>query len=169
MSQSSLQDLLGAAGNPVEMLRNPQTGPNVYPGRAARIHQLARRDAGLAEDLRALQPVVPHGRPGGRRARTPLKLLTHLGVNSFAGFAVDKAKQFVPCSYDGYVIGDVILFYLAENTFNLVGRAPALNWITLPRRDRRLRRQGRARPTLGAAHGRSTASRTASRSRARTR
>src|SRR4029077_14118952 len=29
-----------------------------------------------------------------------------------------------------YVIGDVILFHLAENRFNLVGRAPALNWIT---------------------------------------
>jgi syringate O-demethylase len=58
-----------------------------------------------------------------------LKLLSYLGVNSFKGFAVDKAKQFVPCSHDGYVIGDVILFYLAENRFNLVGRAPVLNWI----------------------------------------
>ena len=28
------------------------------------------------------------------------------------------------------MIGDVILFYLAENSFNLVGRAPALNWVT---------------------------------------
>ena len=28
------------------------------------------------------------------------------------------------------MIGDVILFHLAESRFNLVGRAPALNWIT---------------------------------------
>ncbi len=28
------------------------------------------------------------------------------------------------------MIGDVILFALAERSFNLVGRAPALNWIT---------------------------------------
>ena len=27
------------------------------------------------------------------------------------------------------MIGDVILFHLAENRFNLVGRAPALNWV----------------------------------------
>ena len=27
------------------------------------------------------------------------------------------------------MIGDVILFYLAENQFNLVGRIPVLNWI----------------------------------------
>ena len=58
-----------------------------------------------------------------------LKLLSHLGVNSFNGFAVDKAKQFVPCTPEGYVIGDVILFALADDRFNLVGRAPALNWV----------------------------------------
>ena len=44
-------------------------------------------------------------------------------------FAVNKAKQFVPVTPDGYVIGDVILFYLAENEFSLVGRAPAIEWV----------------------------------------
>jgi len=53
-----------------------------------------------------------------------LDFLSGIGINSFKGFAPDKAKQFVPCSHDGYVIGDVILFYLAENQFNMVGRAP---------------------------------------------
>ncbi len=58
-----------------------------------------------------------------------LKLLSHLGVNSFDAFGGDRAKHFVPCSADGYVIGDVILFALGDGRFNLVGRAPALNWI----------------------------------------
>jgi syringate O-demethylase len=58
-----------------------------------------------------------------------LELLRYLGINSFENFTVNKAKQFVPCSPDGYVIGDVILFHLAENRFNLVGRAPTLNWV----------------------------------------
>jgi syringate O-demethylase len=58
-----------------------------------------------------------------------LTMLSHLGVNSFKGFAVDQAKQFVPCTPDGYVIGDVILFYLGENQFNLVGRAPVIEWV----------------------------------------
>ena len=35
----------------------------------------------------------------------------------------------VPCSYDGYVIGDGILFYLAENELLFVGRAPTVNWL----------------------------------------
>jgi syringate O-demethylase len=61
--------------------------------------------------------------------RDAFKLLSHLGYNSFEGFIVGKAKQFAPCNYDGYVIGDVILFYVAENKFEMVGRAPAINWV----------------------------------------
>src|ERR1043166_10014689 len=58
-----------------------------------------------------------------------LALLSRLGVNTFKNFRVDQAKQFVACNYDGYVIGDAILFYLDENSFNLVGRPPAANWV----------------------------------------
>jgi glycine cleavage system aminomethyltransferase T len=46
-----------------------------------------------------------------------LKLFTSLGTNSFAKFDVNDAKQFVPCNYDGKVIGDVILIRLEENLF----------------------------------------------------
>jgi syringate O-demethylase len=56
-------------------------------------------------------------------------MLNHLGINSFNGFVPDKAKQFVPVTPEGFVIGDVILFYLAENSFNLVGRAPVIEWV----------------------------------------
>ncbi len=58
-----------------------------------------------------------------------LKLLSHLAVNSFAKFPTSRAKQFAPCNYDGYVIGDGILFHPEENKFTFVGRAPAANWI----------------------------------------
>ena len=58
-----------------------------------------------------------------------LKVLTMLGVNSFKNFGPSKAKQFVACNYDGYVIGDVILFHLEENRFNLVGRPSVHNWV----------------------------------------
>ncbi len=45
------------------------------------------------------------------------------------GWQPNKAKQFVACSYSGHVIGDNILFYLAENSFVMVGRAPSVNWV----------------------------------------
>jgi vanillate/3-O-methylgallate O-demethylase len=56
-------------------------------------------------------------------------LLSDLGVNSYKTFKVNQAKQFVACNHNGYVIGDAILFYLADNQFNLVGRPPAHNWV----------------------------------------
>jgi vanillate/3-O-methylgallate O-demethylase len=58
-----------------------------------------------------------------------LKLLSHLAINSFAKFPVERAKQFVPCSYSGHVIGDGILFHLEQNKLLFVGRAPSANWI----------------------------------------
>jgi glycine cleavage system aminomethyltransferase T len=58
-----------------------------------------------------------------------LKLFSDLGINTFKNFKVNQAKQFVACTHDGYVIGDAILFYLGENSFNLVGRPPAANWV----------------------------------------
>jgi syringate O-demethylase len=61
--------------------------------------------------------------------RDAVKLLSQLGINSFKEVSLERAKQFVPCSPDGHVIGDVILFPLAADRFNLVGRIPALNWI----------------------------------------
>ena len=40
-----------------------------------------------------------------------------------------QAKQFVTVGYDGHMVGDCILFCLAENHVRLVGRPPALNWV----------------------------------------
>ncbi len=71
-------------------------------------------------------------------------MLNHLGINSFKGFVPDRAKQFVPVTPDGYVIGDVILFYLEENRFNLVGRAPVIEWVEYHAADRQMGRHGRS-------------------------
>ena len=55
------------------------------------------------------------------RGPDAMALLEYLAINSFKGFKVDKAKQFVPVTPDGYVIGDVILFYLADHEFSARG------------------------------------------------
>ena len=128
MSATSLEDLLKTAKSPVDMLRNSQAGPNAYPGVPPEYTNW--RDEQIAwQKTCVLFNQSYHMADLALEGPDALKLLTHLGVNSFAGFQVNRAKQFVPCSHDGYVIGDVILFYLAENTFNLVGRAPVLNWV----------------------------------------
>lgn len=123
----SLEDVL-AGKNPVDVLRNQQVGPNVYPG--VQPEYTSWRDEQWAwQNTAVLFNQTFHMADLLVEGPDAFKLLNYLGINSFKGFQVDKAKQFVPCTPDGYIIGDVILFYLAENTFNLVGRIPVLNWI----------------------------------------
>src|SRR5262249_46782980 len=55
-------------------------------------------------------------------------LLKH-GVNSFTEFRPGMAKQYVATNDAGYVIGDGILFYLKDGTFDLVSSAGICNWI----------------------------------------
>ena len=124
----SLEELLQATENPVELLRNAQVGPNVYPGVPAEFTNW--RDEQLAwQTTCVLFNQSYHMAELAVEGPDALQLLSRLGVNSFAGFQPGKAKQFVPCTPDGYVIGDVILFALGEEQFNLVGRAPVLNWV----------------------------------------
>jgi glycine cleavage system aminomethyltransferase T len=125
----NLEQLLRTVTAPAELLRNQQTGPNVYPGVPAEYtnwrdeQQAWQKTCVLFNQSYHMADLAVEGPDA-------FKLLSRLSMNSFKNFEANKAKQFVPCSPDGYVIGDVILFHLAENKFNLVGRAPALNWVT---------------------------------------
>ncbi len=126
MSQS-LQDLLDSTENVVDMLRNAQTGPNVYPVDPEYTNWRDEQEAW--QKTCVLFDLSYHMVDLALEGPDALELLRTVGFNSFRGFEVDNAKHLAPCSPEGHVIGDVILFYLAENEFNLVGRAPALNWI----------------------------------------
>ena len=128
MSYRSLDDLLQAVGNPVKLLRNSQTGPYVYP-------VVPSEFSNWRDEQRAWQQTCVlynqsyHMTDMSLQGPDALRLLSDLGVNSFKGFEPNKAKQFVPCNYDGYVIGDVILFYLDKDFFNIVGRPSVHNWV----------------------------------------
>ena len=58
-----------------------------------------------------------------------LKLLNHIGVNSFNNFVPGRCKQFIGCNSHGQVIGESLLYYLEENSFELVSGMPLLNWV----------------------------------------
>jgi syringate O-demethylase len=128
MSEQTLQQKLDAAGNVVELLRNQQVGPNVYPGVPPEYSNWRNEQKAWAETA-VLFNQSYHMVELYVRGPDAFKLLEHLAINSFKNFKVNKAKQFVPVTPDGYVIGDVILFYLDENEFSLVGRAPAIEWV----------------------------------------
>jgi vanillate/3-O-methylgallate O-demethylase len=128
MSYRSLEELLHAVGGPVELARNSQIGPYVYPKVPAEFSNW--RDEQVAwKDTCALFDQSHHMTELYVEGPDVIKLFSALGVNTFQNFAVNKAKQFVACNADGYVIGDGILFYLEEQRVVLVGRPSAHNWV----------------------------------------
>jgi vanillate/3-O-methylgallate O-demethylase len=110
------------------MLRNSQIGAYVYPVVAGefsnwRTEQWAWRHAAVLFDQ------THHMVDLYIRGKDALKLLSDTMINSPKGWAPNKAKQYVPVTPYGHVIGDGIIFYLAEEEFVYVGRAPAANWL----------------------------------------
>jgi vanillate/3-O-methylgallate O-demethylase len=128
MTPRSLEDKLQAAGSAVEMTRNSQIGPYVYPAVAAefsnwRDEQVAWRETcALFDQSHHMTDLYIEG-------PDVIRLLSAVGVNTFGNFRVNKAKQLVVCNPDGFVIGDGILFFLDENRVSLVGRPSAHNWV----------------------------------------
>jgi syringate O-demethylase len=128
MSGRNLQQLLDDKGDIVEFLRNRQVGPNVYPGVPAEYSNWRDEQRAWAETVVLFNQsfhmvdLLVTG-PGA------FDMLAYLAPNSFKGFVPNRAKQFAPVTPDGYVIGDVILFYLEEQKFELVGRAPSIEWV----------------------------------------
>jgi len=128
MSKETLETLIQRAGNVTDMLRNSQIGAYVYPVVPNeysnwRDEQRAWRESAVLFDQAHHMVNVYIEGPDA------LKMISNLAFNPFAKFPVDRAKHFAPCSYDGHVIGDGILFHLAQNQLEYVGRAPAANWI----------------------------------------
>ncbi len=128
MSYRNLEEAVQAAGNPVDLLRNSQIGPYAFP--VVRSEFSNWRDEQRAwRETCALFDQSHHMTDLYVQGPDALKLFSDLGINSFKSFRVNQAKQFVACNHDGYVIGDAILFYLGEQSFNLVGRPSAHNWV----------------------------------------
>jgi len=124
----NLEEVLRAAGNPVDMLRNSQIGAYVYPVVPYEFSNW--RDEQLAwQKTAVLYDQSHHMVEQYVEGPEALKLFSSLGGNSFANFPVDRAKQLAPTNHDGYVIGDGILFHLAPEKLVFVGRAPAASWV----------------------------------------
>ncbi len=128
MSAQSLEALLEKVGNPVDLARNSQIGPYVYPKVPSEFSNW-RDEQHAWRDTCCLFDQSHHMTDLTIKGPDALRLLSAFGVNSFENFQVNKAKQFVACNPDGYVIGDAILFYLDTDVLSLVGRPSAHNWV----------------------------------------
>ena len=127
MAPKNLQEIIDTT-DPVELLRNSQVGAYVYPVVAAEFTNW-RREQRAWRDTAVLFDQSHHMVNLFFKGPDAVKLISDTAINSVERFPVDMAKQYVPTTPAGNVIGDGILFHLAENEFVFVGRAPAANWL----------------------------------------
>jgi len=127
MKNYSLEKKINSSKNVVDMLRNVQVGPYVFPVQSEysnwRDEQESWRKTAVMFDQSF------HMTDSHFKGPDIYKLLEHLSVNSYKNFKVNQAKQIVCCNEDGYVIGDSILFHHEENHVSIVGRPPVSNWV----------------------------------------
>jgi vanillate/3-O-methylgallate O-demethylase len=125
----NLQDVLDSSGNTVELLRNSQIGAYIYPVVPYEFSNW-RREQKAWRETAVLFDQSHHMFNLFIRGPEALKLISDTGINSVANFPVNMAKQFVPVTPAGNVIGDGILFHLDEEEFVWVGRAPVASWLS---------------------------------------
>jgi vanillate/3-O-methylgallate O-demethylase len=129
MTPSNLQELLDATDDTVQLLRNSQIGAYIYPVVPYEFSNW-RREQRAWRETAVLFDQSHHMVNLFLRGPDAIKLISDTGINSVANFPVDMAKQFVPTTPAGHVIGDGILFHLDEEEFVWVGRAPVSNWLS---------------------------------------
>ncbi|MBM6620766.1 aminomethyltransferase family protein [Micrococcaceae bacterium RIT802] len=128
MTHQNLQEVLDGTDSTVDLLRNSKLGAYIYPVVAPeftnwRSEQRAWRETAVLYDQSHHMDNLFISGPDA------LKLISDTAINSVANFPVNKAKQYVPTTPAGHVIGDGILFHEAEDEYVYVGRAPAANWL----------------------------------------
>lgn len=127
MAEENLEQKINRIGNPSHMLQNSQVGPYVFP--------IAPQYTNWMEEVRAwrngavLLNQSYHMTDLYVRGPDAIKFMSYVGVNSFAKFGRDKAKQLICCNHDGYVIGDGIIFGLEDDEILYVGRPPLAYWL----------------------------------------
>lgn len=128
MAKNLNEVLAGANGDIVGQLRNNQIGAYVYPVVAPEFSNW-RSEQWAWQHGAVLFDQSHHMFDLYIKGPDALKLLSDTMINSPKGWTVNKAKQYVPTTPYGHVIGDGIIFWLEEQEFVYVGRAPAANWL----------------------------------------
>ena len=118
---------LARAASPVDLLRNADARPTIFPVTPEFTNWRSEQRA-WSETV-ALLDQSHHMTDLFVSGPDALRLLRDVGVNSFAHFPVDTAKQFIAVNDEGYLIGDAILFHLEEDVYDLVGWHMVLDWV----------------------------------------
>ena len=130
---SSLEELVTSVPNLVDYFANNASSPHARNRPSAspvpaeytnwRDEQRAWRETAVLFDQAHHMPELFLKGPDA------LRLLTYLGINSFNNYQPGRAKQYIGCNHNGQVIGESVLHYLGENSFELISGMQLQDWV----------------------------------------
>ena len=129
----SLQDLVDTTPDLVSYFYNDTSSPHAMARAGAaplpaeftnwREEQRAWRETVLLFDQSYHMPETTLRGPDAQR------LLSYLGINSFAKFGPLRAKQYFCCNHQGQLIGETVLQLLEDGVWKLISGAYVQNWV----------------------------------------
>ncbi len=132
-NKRSLADLIKSVPDLVEYFYNDTISPHSRnrPGASPvpaeytnwRDEQRAWRETAVLFDQTHHMPEV------FLKGKDALRLLSDVGINSFANFEPGRAKQYVACNHNGQMIGESVLHYLRDGSFELISGTHLHNWL----------------------------------------
>ena len=151
MHKPSLEDLISSAGGPLNLLRahtydradagSVVSPPQIVP-QIPQEFSLWEREARAWRESVALFDQTHHMQGLFLEGPDAQRLLTSLACNDLSKSAPNSAHQLICVNEDGQLIGDDIVFHLAENLFSIYGVPFALELGLVPRSNGRVQRHG---------------------------
>jgi Glycine cleavage system T protein (aminomethyltransferase) len=123
----NLQQSIEQAGSPMKLLwkpADPWLPPRVEPEYAGWAAEQTAWHEGVA-----LSDLSYHMWDTFLEGPDVVDFLRSISANNYESFAIDQAKQFMPVTREGYLVGDGILLREAEERFVLTGAPAAHGWV----------------------------------------
>lgn len=125
----SVQRLLDRHENPVRALRTVPLGRPWLETRNAAEYTDWKVEQESWRETAALLHQSEHMADLFVQGPDALRLFRDLSIMAYPKFRPGQAKQFIATSPDGFMIGDGILVYLEEDSFDLIGDATLALWV----------------------------------------
>src|SRR6266403_5157254 len=128
MKLKNLEEILNAAGGAVSLLRSSSTGPYTFPVVPPEFTNW-RDEQRAWKSTCALLDMSYHMTDLYLKGPDVMALLSKVGCNKFGSFPVNRGKQIIAASHDGYLIGDGICFHTSDDVYRVVGPPMISDWV----------------------------------------
>jgi vanillate/3-O-methylgallate O-demethylase len=128
LKYKNLEEILQAVGGPIKLLRSSSLGPYVFPVVAPEYSNWRAEQQAWKHDC-ALLNLSYHMTDLYLKGPDVMPLLTKVGLNKFGTFPVNRGKQIIAASHDGFMIGDGICFHTSDDVYRVVGPPMISDWV----------------------------------------